>query len=71
MMESLRNYDHLLSCVNVIKKSSPILKRYLSFILNNDSVLTPDLNVLEEQANDLSKYLKTKFFFKKSCFFFL
>ena len=55
-MDSLHSFEHLLSCVNIIKKSSPILKKYLSFILTNDmTILTPDLNVLEEQANDSGK----------------
>ena len=52
-MDSLHSFEHLLSCVNVIKKCSPLLKKYLSFILKKDfTVTTPDLSVLEEQAND-------------------
>ena len=51
-MDSLKSYEHLLSCVNVIKKCSPILKKYLAFILKKDSTISePELNVLEEQAN--------------------
>jgi hypothetical protein len=52
-MGSLHSFEHLLSCVNVIKKCSPLLKKYMSFILKKDiTVSTPDLSVLEEQAND-------------------
>jgi hypothetical protein len=55
-METSNENEAFFKCLNNMKNLTPRMKKLLLNALNSED-LTPDVKILEEQANDLGKYL--------------